>query len=74
MKIATTKAFRANLNHYLTCAKGETVFITRPGGQLLMITHVPVGDVAAIKAGYGKKPDKLITEKGEGGAAETGVL
>ncbi|MDD5952024.1 MAG: hypothetical protein PUC53_09245 [Bacteroidales bacterium] len=63
MKIVTTKAFRANLNHYLTCAQEETVYVTRPGGKLLMITPVPVGDVKNIKAGYGKEPDKLITEK-----------
>ncbi len=74
MKIVTTKAFRANLNHYLSCAREETVYVTRPGGQLLMITPVPVGDVQNIKSGYGKEPDKLITEKGEGSAVETGVL
>lgn len=70
MKIVTTKAFRANLNHYLSCAKEETVYITRPGGQLLMISPVPVGDVPFIKAGYGKEPDKLITEKEGGGSME----
>lgn len=63
MKIVTTKAFRANLNHYLTCSQEETVYITRPGGKLLMISPVPDGDVQHIKAGYGKEPDRLITEK-----------
>lgn len=63
MKITTTKRFRAELNHYLNCAQEETVYITRPGKRLLMVTAVPIGDVAAIKAGYGKEPDKLITEK-----------
>ena len=63
MKIASIRAFRAHLNHYLTCAEQETVFVTRPGGGLLMVTPVPKGDVESIIKGYGKKPDKLITEK-----------
>ena len=63
MKIVTTKAFRAYLNHYLTCVLEETVYITRPGGKLLRLTPVPDRDVEDIKKIYGKKPDKLITEK-----------
>lgn len=62
MKITSIRSFRANLNHYLSCAEEEIVFVTRPGGKLLMITHIPEGDVDMIKAGYGKDPDKLITE------------
>lgn len=63
MKIASIRAFRAHLNHYLTCAEQETVFVTRPGGGLLMVTPIPKRDVEAILRGYGKEPDKLITEK-----------
>lgn len=63
MKIASIRAFRAHLNHYLSCAEDETVFVTRPGGRLLMITPVPKGDVESILKGYGREPDKLITEK-----------
>lgn len=63
MKIATNRAFRAHMNHYFSCAEEETVFITRPGGKLLMISPVPKGDVESIMKGYGKEPDKLITEK-----------
>ena len=63
MKIVTNRAFRAHMNHYLSCAEEETVYITRPGGKLLMISPVPVGDVPFIKAGYGKEPDKLLTEE-----------
>ena len=63
MKIASIRAFRAHLNHYLSCAEDETVYVTRPGGRLLMISPVPKGDVESILKGYGKEPDKLITEK-----------
>lgn len=63
MKIASTRAFRAHLNHYLSCAEDETVFVTRPGDGLLMITPVPKRDVELIIKGYGKEPDKFIIEK-----------
>ena len=62
MKIVTTKKFRATLQHYLDQAREETVYITRPGGKLLMLLSVPDQDVEIIKNGYGKEPDKLITE------------
>ena len=65
MKIATTRAFRARMNHYLSCAEEETVYITRPGGKLVMISSVPKSDVQLIKKGYGKIPDKLLTETEE---------
>ena len=65
MKIATTRAFRARMNHSLSCAEEETVYVTRPGGKLVMISPVPNSDVQLIKRGYNKTPDKLLTETEE---------
>lgn len=63
MKIVTTRAFRAHMNHYLSCAEEEIVYITRPGGKLLMISPVPIGDVSVLRKAYGKEPEKLITDE-----------
>ena len=44
MILVTTKAFRARIAEFATRAESETIYITRPGGRMLMLSSVPEGD------------------------------
>lgn len=59
MILVSSKAFRARLAEFSTRAESETVYITRPGGRLLMLTAVPEGDRKQILRTVGNKETEL---------------
>lgn len=59
MKIVKTKEFRRNLAEYLVQATIESIYIERPGGQLLQVWPVPEKDIKLIKR-ITEKSDKTI--------------
>lgn len=48
MKVFTTKAFRARFAECVRLAETEIVYITRPGGHLIKLEHVPHKDAKRI--------------------------
>lgn len=59
MILVSSKAFRARLAEFSARAETETVYITRPGGRLLMLSGVPEGDRAQVLRTVGEKETEL---------------
>ena len=62
MKLVSSKAFRARLQEFSDLAEKETIYITRPGGRLLMLSCVPNGDRKQILRTVGEKDTTLETK------------
>ncbi|MBR5174307.1 MAG: hypothetical protein IKW89_00070 [Bacteroidales bacterium] len=61
MKLVSSKAFRSRISEFSQLAEKETIYITRPGGRLLMLSSVPEGDRKQILRTVGQK-DTLVLE------------
>lgn len=59
MKLVSSKAFRARLAEFCKVAESESVYISRPGGRLLVLSAVPEGDIRQILRTAGKKEKEL---------------
>lgn len=59
MRLVTTKAFRARLSEFARLAETETVYVLRPGNQLLKLSAVPDGDKVQILRVLGDKENEL---------------
>ncbi|MBQ9174311.1 MAG: hypothetical protein IJ161_11335 [Bacteroidales bacterium] len=59
MKLVSSKAFRARLPEFSRLAETETIYISRPGGKLLMLSAVPKGDRKQILRTVGEKETSL---------------
>ena len=62
MKLVSSKAFRSRISEFSRLAEKETIYITRPGGRLLMLSSVPEGDRKQILRTVGVK-DTLVLER-----------
>ena len=61
MKLVSSKAFRSRISEFANLAEKETIYITRPGGRLLMLSAVPEGDKKQILRTVGEK-DTMVVE------------